>query len=84
MMALRCTQKLLARLKAKPGLDSTVASTVLGQMNEMAFCLSVVRDRYVDVSLEKPTLYLADTIYRPIGYKSPIEMTQQLFGLPLR
>lgn len=161
MIALRCTQKLLTRLKAKPGLDGTVATTVLGHwyanliyigrqqlilcvsersflpvlltakdtatfpsrlfsgvgwllsrigvpefaldhelremqdfvigrtqsrqvlgvMNEMAFCLSVVRDRYVDVPLEEPTLYLADTIYGPIGYKSPIEVTRQLFGL---
>ena len=164
MMALCCTQKLLGRLKAKPGLDSTVATTVLGHwyanliyigrqqvilcaseksflpvllatkdlstmptrllngaawiltkigvpelamqhelaamndfvlgrtqsrqvlgvMNEMAFYLSFMMGDEPGKPYEAHMTELADTIYSPIGYKSPAEVTRELFGLSLR
>ena len=163
-MALRCTQKLLSRLKAKPGLDSTVATTllghwyanliyigrqqlilcvseksflpvllaakdlptmptrllngaawmltkigvpelamqhelaamhgfvigrtqsrqVLGVMNEMVIYISFMMSDEPGRPYEAYMAELADTIYSPIGYKSPAEVARELFNLSLR
>ena len=60
----------------------TASRKVLGVLNEMALQLSFETERHPRSSPEEYALMLADVIYGPIDYRTPIESTRLLFTTP--
>jgi hypothetical protein len=57
----------------------TESKRILGSMNDFMFQLSWLVQERPKLSLLQMSLHLAENPCRPIGYKSPIEVTKEVF-----
>lgn len=79
MVVLRCTAKLLKRLKMDQFFYGKTASrSVLGTMNEFTLMLKYTSRSHPDRSLVDMTDWLSDTLCSPLGYQFPSEKAEDL------